>query len=440
MRISKILIVVLLVAAATAARAQVVSPFEMQDPAMRRLQQKYLEDLKSIGSDLQDHKFPFAFYFSQRLDIDEAVQQQIDQRSIRFEKYNGEVALEITGNFYASYSAERLDPDHRVRQTYLDVILPILQTAIAHLQTHQEIAEFAVEVSHHVRKKVMGVDTEYAENVVIVVPREVAAKLIKTPDLAAQQQLMVDAEVYVNSEPTVLWLTGDKPARDRSRDIVATSRKQAPGKLTRGRKPADMDDSIQDDVPQTRMPEPAFQLAIRKAPPELREAPLHDSSPDSFKALQEAHKGDIDTLLQDLNSTAHFIPYAPPAFVPFKLGAYLQLSMITELDAESSGSQYKQAAMAFDRHISRLLRPVLAHFKDTSNFDGIDFSTTVKVAGDKANMHTQAVEFILPFAALRCYASFDCTGQQLLNQGYVLINGERVGLELQSAERTASEH
>ncbi|MGE5113014.1 MAG: hypothetical protein ACM3JB_19275 [Acidobacteriaceae bacterium] len=438
MRTNRILTIVLLVIATVTARAQVVSPFEMQDPAMRRLQQKYLEDLKSIGSELKDHKFPYAFYFSQRLDIDEAVQQQIDQRSIRFEKYNGEVALEITGNYYASYSAEHLDPDHRVRQTYIDVILPILQTAVPHFQAQQELAEFAVEISHHVRKKVMGVDTEYAENVVIVVPRELAAKMIKATDLTAQQQLMVDAEVYFNSEPTVLWLTGEKPVRDQSRDTIATSRKQTHRKAT-ARK-SNLEDEISDDVPQKRMPVPVFQMAISNAPPELREAPLHDSSPDALKALQEAHKEDIDKLLQDLNSTAHFVPYAPPTFVPFKLGAYLQLSMTAELDAESSGSQYREAALAFDRHISHLLRPVLAHFEDASGFDGIDFSTTVKVATDKANTHTQAVEYILPFAALRCYANFDCTGQQLLNQGYVLINGERVGLELQSAETTPSQH
>ena len=439
MRTNRILILVLLVAAAATARAQVVSPFEMQDPAMRRLQQKYLEDLKSIGSDLKDHKFPYAFYFSQRLDIDEAVQQQIDQRSIRFEKYNGEVALEITGNYYASYSAERLDPDHRVRQTYVDVILPILQTAVPHFQAEGAVAEFAVEVSHHVRKKVLGVDTEYAENVVVVVPRELAAKLLKTADLSVQQQLMVDAEVYFNSEPTVLWLDGDKPARDQSRDTVASARKQAPKKVSRGRK-SDIEDDVPDDVPQTRMPVPVFQTAVRNPPPELREAPLHDSSPDALKALQASHKEDLDKLLQDLNSSAHFVPYAPPAFIPFKLGAYLQLSMTTDLDAESSGSQYREAALAFDRHISHLLRPVLAHFKDASTFDGLDFSTTVKVAGDKANTHTQAVEFILPFAALRCYANFECTGQQLLNQGFVLINGERVGLELQSAEATPAVH
>ena len=37
-------------------------------------------------------------------------------------------------------------------------------------------------------------------------------------------------------------------------------------------------------------------------------------------------------------------------------------------------------------------------------------------------------------AELRRYEKYDITGQQLINAGFVLINGERVGLELQSAE------
>jgi hypothetical protein len=43
-------------------------------------------------------------------------------------------------------------------------------------------------------------------------------------------------------------------------------------------------------------------------------------------------------------------------------------------------------------------------------------------------------EFFFPLSALRCYLQYDCTGQQLLDSGYVLINGERVALNLQSAE------
>jgi len=37
---------------------------------------------------------------------------------------------------------------------------------------------------------------------------------------------------------------------------------------------------------------------------------------------------------------------------------------------------------------------------------------------------------------MRHYEQYDITGQQLINAGFVLINGERVGLELQAAEAT----
>jgi len=47
----------------------------------------------------------------------------------------------------------------------------------------------------------------------------------------------------------------------------------------------------------------------------------------------------------------------------------------------------------------------------------------------------QAVEYIFDVASLRCYEQFDCTGQQIVNSGFVLINGERVTLDLEGAER-----
>lgn len=428
MRTSRILVFLLIAVAATC-RAQVLSPFEIQDPAMRNLQQQYMQDLKSIGTSLTKHTFPYPFYLSRKLDIDQAVQQQIDQRSIRFEKYNGQAALEITGNYYASYAADRVDADHRVRQTYVDVVLPILQTAVPPLEKETEIEAFAIEVSHHVRKKVMGVDTEYPENVVVVVPRELASKVIQAKDQSAQQQLMLDAEIYVDTEPTTLWLTGDKPAPD------ASHAKPKMGKKAE-QKDSDSANGAAVDVAEAHTKQAPFLMASRNVPEELREAPLHDSSPDALKALQDSHKDDIAKMVQELDSKAHFVAYAPPAFIPFKQGAYLQLSMTTDLEANSAGSQYRLAALAFDRHISHLLRPVLTRLGDASQFDGIDFSTTVKVAGDKAGTYTQAVEFVLSFAALRCYEKYDCTGQQLLDKGYVLVNGERIGLELQSAEAT----
>jgi len=428
MRTSRILLVLVIAVAATAS-AQVLSPFEIQDPAMRNLQQQYMEDLKSIGTSLTQHSFPYPFYFSRKLDVDEAVQKQIDQHSIRFEKYNGQTTLEITGNYYASYAADRLDADHRVRRTYIDVVLPILQTAVAGLPKDAAVEAFAIEVSHHVRKKVMGVDTEYPENLVIVVPRELASKVVQAKDQSAQQLLMLDAEVYLDTEPTILWLTGDKPAQDASR-----VKPKVDSKAQQNGSNSSKDTAI--EVAETPMRQMPIQMSNRIAPEELREAPLHDSSPAALKGLQDSHQGDIEKILAEVGPNAHFVAYAPPAFIPFKQGAFLQLSMTTELDGSSAGSQYRLAALAFDRHVSHLLRPVLARLGDASQFDGIDFSTTVKVAGDKAGTYTQSVEFVLPFAALRCYEKYDCTGQQLLNKGYVLVNGERIGLELQSAEAT----
>lgn len=140
-------------------------------------------------------------------------------------------------------------------------------------------------------------------------------------------------------------------------------------------------------------------------------------------------------MVQEVNSQAHFVRYAPPAFVPFHKGLYLQLSVTTTLPESAAGSQYRLAALAFDQHIAHLIRPVMAYFKDPGDFDGIDFSTSVRLEGDQASDGSAvAVEFIFPASLLRSYTQFDCTGQQLIDASFILINGERISLNLQMAE------
>ena len=122
--------------------------------------------------------------------------------------------------------------------------------------------------------------------------------------------------------------------------------------------------------------------------------------------------------------------------IAFRKQAYLEFSITTPLQASAAGSRYKMAALAFDEHIAHLLRPVMAYFKGSLEFDGIGFSTTIHLPEKPPATQgsSEAVEFFFPTAALRCYETYDCTGQQLIDQGAVLINGERVSLELQVAE------
>jgi hypothetical protein len=115
---------------------------------------------------------------------------------------------------------------------------------------------------------------------------------------------------------------------------------------------------------------------------------------------------------------------------------YLELSVTTSLPETARGSRYKLVALAFDEHIAHLLRSSSGYLKSALDFDGIAFSTTVHVPGSRGSEtdNSVAAEFFFPFSALHCYENYDCTGQQLLDAGTVLINGERAGLDLLRAE------
>jgi hypothetical protein len=164
-----------------------------------------------------------------------------------------------------------------------------------------------------------------------------------------------------------------------------------------------------------------------------------DTSPEALSSLQGTNKEVLASILKELDSQAHFVSYAAPSFVAFRQGIYLELSMNTALPEPATGSRYKLAALAFDEHIAHLIRPVLDYFKEAPQFDGIGFSTTIHSTGKATSSNaSEAVEFFFPFTALHCYQRYDCTGQQLIDVSTVLINGERVSLDLQIAEGGAS--
>ena len=90
--------------------------------------------------------------------------------------------LKITGNYFAAYSAELMKPEERARQTYQDVILPLLRAAVPALEKADAPQAFAFEISHHVRKKVLGVSSEGTENVVLILPKASAQRLVAATD------------------------------------------------------------------------------------------------------------------------------------------------------------------------------------------------------------------------------------------------------------------
>jgi hypothetical protein len=414
--------------ASAAARAQVLSPEEIRDPEMRALQQKYRSELKHITAASAAYGFPYAFYFSRKLDLTEREQKQSDQRSIQFDRYQDRVVLKMTGNYFVSYSAETLKPEERARQTYESVMLPLLRAAVEALDKADVPQAFALEISHHVRKKILGVSSEVAENVVLVLPKKSAKLLVTSADPRARYAALLEGDAYLNALPIYF-----RP-RPEEAPLEATAPPQV-RPTHAGAPPVSAPAATGSLLPRQGIGAPS--VAGNITPEGLQQSPpARDRSPDAIKDLQKAYQPALARMIQELESQAHFVSYAPPAFISFHKGIYLQVSVTTVLQQAQAGSRYSQAALAFDQHVAHLIRPVLAYLKaQRCEFDGIDFSTTVRLEpGQVGSESPLAVEFISPLNVLSSYAEFDSTGQQLIEGSFVLINGERVSLNLQAAE------
>lgn len=409
MRSSRWLALGLALLCSTLTSAQVLLPEEVQQPGPHRLQLKYLGDLRAIGSQVESHKFPFNFYLSRTLDISEKDQLRADQRSIRFDRFQDLTVLAITGNYFAAYSAELVDKNNRAGQTLEAVVLPILQIAVPHFVNDDTFDGFAIEISQHVRSKAMGVSSEAAENVMYYFPRAAAQHLSTAKNPDGIQAALLESKIYIDAQPFNLWVNGNRPDDQPETYVEEHPKSDAP----------------RIDPAPSESQATVSQRLIKPTPP------ARIITPKVLDDLKVEYSSHIKGLEHDLRDQAHFAKYVDSGFVGFHEGAYLQLSVIYEPIAPSDASRYKLTAISFDDYISHLVRPTLAHFPDVSDFDGILYSVIVKPEKSESSV---GVEFFLPFVAMRCFARYDCTGQELIDSGFVLINGERATVNLVSAE------
>jgi hypothetical protein len=410
-------------------RAQVLPANEIKDPELSALQQRNMDDLKQLGAEILKLPTDYPFYLSRKLDLDEGKQKWADQRSIQFDRYKDKIVLKITGNYFAAYSGEKMNSDQRARQTFLQIIFPILQAAVPRFQQNSSVQSYALEISHHVLGKVDGVALERPENVVVIIPQAAAIRLVNSKDDTARQAALMQGEVFVNAKPATIRLSAEGP------QIAQETPPSDPSTAAQSANSAGVEVVHNGEQEIENLPSPVHVPRLKPVKPAEPPKPPRDTSPQALSSLQSAIKPILDGMVKELDPQVHFVSYASPSFIAFRNGVYLELSINTALADAPTVSRYRLAALAFDDHVSHLIRPVLGYFKDDSQFDGLGFSSTLHLATKPgANANSQAVEFFFPFPALRCYERYDCTGQQLIDAGTVLINGERVSLDLQIAE------
>ena len=260
------------------------------------------------------------------MDLDETEQPRRDQRSIRFDKFRNLTVVEITANYYAAYSAELMQKGDRARRTLDDVIVPMLMAAIPATISEPKVQGFAIEISHHVRKKVLRVSTENPENVAFILPRRAAERLIAATADSQREAALMEGMLFVDREQLDGWgpRTGEAFAKAETAPAPAPSRLDAKPTLN-----AEAFDAI---VPPVEREKPVAPIV---ATPQL------GASPDRISKLQSTNQEALDRLVHQLDKEAHFVSYAPPVFISFRKGVYLQLSTTTTLQEKEGGSQYR---------------------------------------------------------------------------------------------------
>ena len=207
--------------------------------------------------------------------------------------------LEITGNYYAAYSADRMDSYARLKETFQRVVMPILQAEVPHFPDDSEFSAFAIEVSHHVRQKVMGVSSEQPENVTVIIPVPIAQKLVDAKSDDQKQAAILDAQVFLNGQPYSLWLQEGAPSEE-------WKERYTPQPATR-KQPVEIASAATNNVPSNTSSVSANLMKTSATP-------MRIVTPESLAILQRQNQDAIDRMVKVLDAQAHFFAYAPPSF------------------------------------------------------------------------------------------------------------------------------
>ena len=95
--------------------------------------------------------------------------------------------------------------EDRARRTLDDVIVPMLKAAIPAVIGERKVQGFAIEISHHVRKKVLGVTTENPENVAFILPRKAAERLMLATTDEEREAASMQGMLFVDRNQLDGW-------------------------------------------------------------------------------------------------------------------------------------------------------------------------------------------------------------------------------------------
>ena len=403
-----------------------VRPEEIKNPRLKDAETAYFSQIMALYRSVPGIRTPFPFGLSRYVGLDPKQEEGTDSRGIEFVNFKNRVLLKISGNYNAAYNPELLTQNERAAHVFSEIISPIVGLVAADFPEGMECDGIGFEISYHVRVH-RNFDYEGKEILVVVFDRADAFAFTASDD-ARRQEILNRSDIYVNGKEFGLALNQQNPF-----DLEALGK----GPSTR----AERSSTAVEHTKPVNMPPGVARAAVGgqstssnvTALTEATDRPSGVTTEDTDR-LQSQFQAQLDTLASLGKAHWHFVNYAPPSFGIYQNEVVLQLTLRNTLQfSPDSSSIYKRAAQSFDLFLARELKEILNKVPMEAAFDGYDF-TVLNQLQPNSESSSEAVEYICPRSVLGQFVNAEITGQQLIAQSIVLVNGVRIALNLQLVE------
>lgn len=425
-----------------------VSPAEITNPRLKAAETAYLSQIMALYRAVPGIQTPLVFQLTRYVGLDPKQEAGSDSRGIEFVNFHNRVLLKVSGNYEAAYNSDLLTQNERAARVFSEVINPIVGILAREFPEDMDCDGVGFEISYHVRVH-RNFDYEGKEILVVVFDRADAFAFATATDQAGRQEILNRSDIYVNGKEFGLALNQQNPfdLEAIGKAGPASGRGAAPpvrhaastGKETFNPTPLKIETApenkpVNSPPGVTRASEDTHPAAVAPAQAAARADGRSIATTEDAERLQSQFQAQLDTLASVGKANWHFVDYAPPSFGLYQGEIVLQLTLRNTLQfSQDSGSIYKRAAQSFDLFLARELKDILEKVPADASFDGYDI-TVLNQLGSDAHASSEAIEYIAPRKILRQFANAEVTGQQLIDESVILVNGVRVALNLQLAE------
>jgi hypothetical protein len=296
----------------------------------------------------------------------------------------------------------------------LDAVLPILRIVTEQMPQNYDYDAIGFEILYDARDSSRSYDYEGHEVLTAVFNRDDAFALATATTDAARQEILTRSDLFVNGKEFELALGEHEPMK-----VPARERPSAQPSLERTSfnpvKPSKPSASV---------------VTVAAAEPAMHSADLAAADADAT-GMQRKLQAEVSAIRDGSGAQVPQEDNFPPSLETKGERKMLHFTMQNTLSFErNQTSIYKRAAQSFDLFLAPELKDVSKRVPADAAVDALHFSVLNRLGADK----NETIEFICPMDSMRLFVEDKITTQELINQSTVLVNGVRIGLDLQLVE------